>query len=542
MYSDTSKFATGSALYIIQNGQSKLIAYTSKRILEAAKNYSITELEMCGLAKNIASFAHLMKKVDFNMIIDHLAITHIMKSKAEPAKTRIKRLLDLLSSYSSSLYYIKGKDMVLSDFLSRQRPDDSNPHKIIPISFGLRRVLHENYYRLNNLTETPEMEVDKYLVQTRSQTKSSGIKVPEVHGMDKGLIPHVKPEHQKSVVVPTTHPTLHTYHTRPTYQTQPIDQGLPTNVIPPIPKPRVGQGIAGIIRKHKIALPTPKPTQTLTPPIPTPAPRAVPPLPQPVTQSQERTLLQHHVPATPPPIVHPIPACITQPVRPRVEHRPVPPYHESFLRPPPRTPDAKDLKDNGKDLLDLDTDRNIDFKENLPYQDGIILEMYERSDKSYIEEPTELKDLVDTTKLVQRFLPKQMDIDKILDIIKRKVLRGTHLPLMIKEIQAGYLTSPYFKDLYLYLAQNKLPSKKSAIHKVENLAERFILLDSLLFKLVTTPERETALLAVPEIFTEKIIMLYHTSLFVGHQSVVKTYLMINDKFSSLVLYITYNHL
>ena len=83
-----------------------------------------------------------------------------------------------------------------------------------------------------------------------------------------------------------------------------------------------------------------------------------------------------------------------------------------------------------------------------------------------------------------------MDIDKILDIIKRKVLRGTHLPLIIKEIQAGYLTSPYFQDLCLCLAQNKLPSKKSAMCKVENLAERFILLDSLLLKLVTTPERE----------------------------------------------------
>ena len=83
--------------------------------------------------------------------------------------------------------------------------------------------------------------------------------------------------------------------------------------------------------------------------------------------------------------------------------------------------------------------------------------------------------------------------------MKEKVLKGTHLPITIKEIQAGYLTSPYFKDLYLYLAQNKLPSKRSAMHKVETLAERFILLGSLLFKLVTMPERETVLLPVPEV-------------------------------------------
>ena len=103
LYSDTSKCATGSALYQVQDGKPKLIAYMSKRMPEAAKNYSITELEMCGLAINIASFAHLLKRVDFDAVVDYLAITHIMKSKTEPATNRIKRLLEILSSYSFNL-------------------------------------------------------------------------------------------------------------------------------------------------------------------------------------------------------------------------------------------------------------------------------------------------------------------------------------------------------------------------------------------------------------------------------------------------------
>ena len=82
-------------------------------------------------------------------------------------------------------------------------------------------------------------------------------------------------------------------------------------------------------------------------------------------------------------------------------------------------------------------------------------------------------------------MPKQTDIDKILETIRKKVLKGTYLPLTIKEIQAGYLNSLYFKDIYQNLAQNKLPSKKAAIKKVEILAEKYILLDSLLFKLIT---------------------------------------------------------
>ena len=112
LYPDTSKFATGSALYKIQNRKPKLIAYASKRLPEAMKSYSITELELCGLTINIASFSHLLKRVDFEAVVDHLALTHIIKSKMEPATTRINKLFELISSYSFNLYYMKGKDMI----------------------------------------------------------------------------------------------------------------------------------------------------------------------------------------------------------------------------------------------------------------------------------------------------------------------------------------------------------------------------------------------------------------------------------------------
>ena len=78
------------------------------------------------------------------------------------------------------------------------------------------------------------------------------------------------------------------------------------------------------------------------------------------------------------------------------------------------------------------------------------------------------------------------------------------------------------------MSQNKLPNSKEAIRKAKTLAERYILLDSLLFKI--TPEKETIALAVPEICADKIITLYHSSVFAGHQGVIKTYLTISDKF------------
>ena len=182
MYSDTSKFATGSTLYQKQNGKPKLIPYASKRLPEAMKSYSIAELELCDLAINIASFSHLLKRVDFDAIVDHLALTHIIKSKMEPAATRIKRLLELINSYSFNLYYMKGKDMILSDFLSRQKNNHIDPHEVIAISFNMYQILDDNYYS------------EKYLIQRRSQAKSSGIKLLEVLGVGKNLDPNLKPE------------------------------------------------------------------------------------------------------------------------------------------------------------------------------------------------------------------------------------------------------------------------------------------------------------------------------------------------------------
>ena len=87
----------------------------------------------------------------------------------------------------------------------------------------------------------------------------------------------------------------------------------------------------------------------------------------------------------------------------------------------------------------------MDIEENSPHQEGIITKAYAAPDQSYLEQPQELIKLVNTSKFVQRHLPQQTDIDKILNIIKRKVLKGMHLPVTIKEIQAGYLTSSFLR-------------------------------------------------------------------------------------------------
>ena len=94
-----------------------------------------------------------MKEVDFAAIMDHLGLSHIIKSKTEPATNRIKRLLDVLSSYAFNLNNIRGKDMILSDFSYRQKHDESVPPEIIPISFNIKKKYYMQditiYLRMN---------------------------------------------------------------------------------------------------------------------------------------------------------------------------------------------------------------------------------------------------------------------------------------------------------------------------------------------------------------------------------------------------------
>ena len=80
--------------------------------------------------------------------------------------------------------------MILSDLLSRKKHYDSNPLEIIPISFNKQGIVQIRYYNLG------ERNQEKYLVQTRSQAKSSGLKLPEVHDISKGLDPNIQAEKQ----------------------------------------------------------------------------------------------------------------------------------------------------------------------------------------------------------------------------------------------------------------------------------------------------------------------------------------------------------
>ena len=127
---------------------------------------------MTGLLVNMNLWKNLLKHREFDVAVDHVAVAQIMKAKTEPTTTRIMRLLDKLSVYSFNLYYVKGRNMILSDYLSRHRQKDLDSSELIPIGFCCLKV-----YRSFIDERVGE---DIFCIKTRSSAKASGEQVGEV--------------------------------------------------------------------------------------------------------------------------------------------------------------------------------------------------------------------------------------------------------------------------------------------------------------------------------------------------------------------------
>ena len=112
-------------------------------------------------------------------------------------------------------------------------------------------------------------------------------------------------------------------------------------------------------------------------------------------------------------------------------------YSCQNYRPPPKPIRSNMPRSQESSLSSISTEKinpdiNSDFEENSPFQEGIISEAYQRPDKSFFQELKELNELVKTSNLIQNFLSKQTDTHKILKVIERKILKGTHLSFETK--------------------------------------------------------------------------------------------------------------
>ena len=142
-----------------------------------------------------------------------------------------------------------------------------------------------------------------------------------------------------------------------------------------------------------------------------------------------------------------------------------------------------------------------------------------------------MQDVVDPSKFTHKFLPKQGEIDRLINRINKKVLRDTKLSMNLRDLRAAYLTSPQFRDIYLNLTQNKVPLGKLAARRLEQNARNYMLLDDLLFKIIELGDgRLDTVLCIPTSKAHILLDTYHSSLIGGHTGITKCYQTIRQRF------------
>ena len=493
LYCDSSRTHTGSSLWQIQEGKPRLIGYASKSLPAPALNYSVTELEMTGMAVNIHLWRHLLHRVEFDCAVDHRAIPYIMKAKTLPATTRIMRLLEILSGYAFNLYFVKGKDMKICDFLSRIDVDRGNPGEVIPISFN-------SFSMLNMLRKATLFQANKLLTITRSKTQAEGITLPPVH-----LNPRVKPEHDKPMQV----------------SNQPQKRGHVSADAKPRVLLRPKMPASQIVRKKLIDRSIKLLNKSRSP---MNAPRRTP------TTQRTSPMAQREIP-------QPLPKEDIDNVSPPFEAKqptnngPVPVRHfePNPLLEVPQTDRIPQETINQKPVLRTeDSPGNqdpFDTQMEVPFSEGILEPVFKRPEMSDFEIPPVIEDMFPDGALIHKHLPRQADIDRIMIQINRKYLKRMHLPCSLKDMQTAYMQSAHFCDIYYVLMFNKYPKSRKAVEKLQQaMTGQYMVQGGLLFIYLKNNFGEhEPILCVPPSKIDVFLDQYHTSLLGGHSRITKCY-------------------
>ena len=490
LVSDTSKIACGSALYQEQKGRYRLIAYFSKKLPLSAQRYSISELELTGIYANVLAFKHLLRNVHFTLYCDHSALVHIMNGKKEPPTLRLKKLIENLSDFKFDIKFLRGKDMFVSDFLSRH-PDseESCNDPIIPVAFLMKEIelpQHSPKFLdwLNIMLDSREMVAYKespfkeckcerimnmnepFQVLTRSMAKTVKADVPAMYPL-KG--DHKKPEKSQIGIIEVKDTEEGALQIIPNQQPD-IEDNIMAEIdnvnIPDIVSRPVAQNVPKV---NMIGLQVPP---VLNEPIPM----------KPVKRATSMI------------------------------------NYDQIL-----TPVNIDVTLKGQ-LPPFDMEKSFDAIQTSVEQYPDLESLF-REDKALFKPGTEIS-------LFMKHIPKQKE-DNFVKYLKQRVIHDCKVPLSGKELKAEYHVDPYFKDIVKYLEKDycRYVGKAQTVFKMQ--CEDYVLVNGVLFKIRYGKEDKgepSLVLCIPEKFIPTVLYQYHTPLLAGHPGVIKLYDTIKQRY------------
>lgn len=177
---DASLTGVGSVLCQVgEDGQEHPIAFMSKKLNAAQRNYSVTELECYAAVLSVKKFRPYIEGMKFTIVTDHASLKWLMSQK--DLGGRLARWSLKLQAFDFSIEHRKGSAHVVPDTLSRVYMEElSVPNELnISIDLDSPLFLSDEYLERKNLIVTdkerlPNLEVQDAHIFIRTEKPENG--------------------------------------------------------------------------------------------------------------------------------------------------------------------------------------------------------------------------------------------------------------------------------------------------------------------------------------------------------------------------------
>lgn len=172
---DASKSGVGGVLYQIDdNGEEHPIAFMSKKLNAAQRNYCVTEQECLAAILSLKKFRGYVEGMQFKIVTDHASLKWLMSQKE--LSGRLARWSLSLQAYDFTIEHRKGSANIVPDALSRVFVDELTTDAVHsePISLEHEAFNDPEYSTMRLRIETdqqrlPDLEVRGQQVYIRTQ-------------------------------------------------------------------------------------------------------------------------------------------------------------------------------------------------------------------------------------------------------------------------------------------------------------------------------------------------------------------------------------
>jgi hypothetical protein len=433
----------------------------------------------------------------------------MIKSKRQLPSKKLQRLFEKLSDYQFDLFYEKGSNMVVCDYLSRAEYCSED------------QIPNEHSY--------PE---DKTVfVTTRAQAKKQDIEIPGIKDSMKQL---EQQESKKRKTVSRIGDLTPITEVSEPESSEAEQSGRETPSIP------VDQVSEDGLDKSKFPADL---SEIIDPSIIQTEASEAEMVNMPRTSTPVRQLTPEQISGKPSILIDPTQTQV--PVTKPDEMRPEELITESIdLKDPEMTPYIRNntLVGRGVNLplddLPVPKSTLIPILEQRTKDQGEMFDTHMPPTGKEFRIPTNLfKDVLKHDITVRR-IPNQLELEKFISQVRQRSLRDFTIPLKKQEISQQQRRDPYFKDIWHYLDSGTLPGNSRKARNVKLNAEDYVMVQQVLFKIVENKDQNDykMVLAIPEESVPYILAMEHDSLFSNHKGISRSYYTIKGKYFIPKLY------